>query len=289
MGDQVYTSKIIEKLMNAKAWIFDVDGTLVRTARVGGEGGTAIEGAANLITSLRVKGCSVILCTQASGKTPKEYAEGLAAAGLPIQEEDLITAGFASALILKQRYPSGRILVLGTNGITDALRNEQLQVVDPQDPGEIDAVMIGSASSYDSHCINIACKAIIDGADFYTTTNSFWFDGGDGRSVAPTAVIAAAIGLVVERDATVIGKPSTLLGNLLLTKLGVKGGDVVVVDDNLPHGILLAHNMGATSIMPLTGASTREEAESLPGTEAPTLICESVNEINRLLHDEYRK
>lgn len=278
------TATAIETLAAARAWILDIDGTLMRTARAGGEGGRVIDGAAALITWLRQQGLSILLCTQASGKTPIEYVEGLVSSGLPIDEQDVITAGLASAFILKERYPGGRILVLGTHGITVPMRDQGMNVVDPDTPpGEIDAVVLGSAASYETRGLDAACKAIEGGAGFYTTTDDFWFNGGRGRSIAPTAVIAAAIEAVVGVPATVVGKPSPLLGRMLLNTLGVEGHEVVVVDDTIPHGIRLACEMGAHSVMPLTGASRREEAAQLPDAEAPTLICESVNDLKRSL------
>lgn len=268
-------------LAQSSGWIFDVDGTLMRSTRPGGQGGEAIAGAADLINQLRSRDKSVLVCTQASNITPGECAAGLAAAGLPVGEDDMVTAGFAASLILKDKYPAGRVLALGERGLTEPLQNAGLNLAGSGAPEEIDAVMVGHTHAYEAWWIDSACRAINAGAGFYTTTDDFWFNGGLDSIVAPTAAIAAAIEAVIGVRATVVGKPSALLGDILLQKLGLDGHEVVVVDDNIPHGIRLAHNMGAHSVMPLTGNSTREDAERSP--EKPTLICDSVNDLRRLI------
>ncbi len=270
-----------KSLAEAGGWILDVDGTLMKSARPGGEGGKAIDGAAELIAELREKGKRVVICTQVSNQTPHECAAGLAAAGLPVTDEDLVTAGSGAAIILGEKYPGGRVLALGAQGLTGPLQEAGLELVVSDGEDRIDAVMVGNADAYPAWWIDSACRAIQSGAGFYTTTDDFWFNGGCGSFVAPTAAIAAAIEAVVGLKATVIGKPSVLLGGVLLKKLGLEAHDVVVVDDNIPHGIKLAQDIGALSVMPLTGASTREDAERL--TEGPTLICDSVNDIRRLI------
>lgn len=277
----VKPNSVQDSLAKASGWILDVDGTLMQSALPGGEGGKAIDGAAELIEELREKGKRIVICTQASNITPRECAAGLAAAGLPVEADDMVTAGLAAALILKNKYPGGRILALGESGLTVPLQNAGLNLAEPGAPEEIDVVMVGHAHAYEAWWIDSACRAIDAGAGFYTTTDDFWFNGGLGRSVAPTAAIAAAIEAVIGIQATVVGKPSALLGGVLLQKLGLKGHAVVVVDDTIPHGIRLAHNMGAHSVMPLTGTSTREDAERSP--EKPTLICDSVNDLRRLI------
>jgi HAD superfamily hydrolase (TIGR01450 family) len=277
----VKSNVAIDALAKARGWIFDVDGTLMRSARPGGAGGKAIDGAADLIDKLRSQGRKVLVCTQASNITPRECAAGLAAAGLPVAENDMITAGFAAALILKDKFPGGRILALGESGLTAPLQNAGLNLAESGNPEKIDAVMVGHARAYEAWWIDSACRAIEAGAEFYTTTDDFWFNGGLGSFVAPTAAIAAAIEAVIGVRATVIGKPSALLGCVLLQKLCLEGHEVVVVDDTIPHGIQLAHNMGAHSVMPLTGTSTRDDAERSP--EKPTLICDSVNDLRQLI------
>jgi HAD superfamily hydrolase (TIGR01450 family) len=274
---------ILDRLARARGWIFDIDGTLMRTAKPGGEGGSAFPGAADLLERLRAKGRRVLVCTQASTRPPAAYANILSAAGCPMEEDDVMTAGLGAALYLKDRYPGATILVLGSDGLTDPLKGAGLRIASPEHRGTIDAVMVGYAPFYESRSLDLACTAILGGAGFYTTTDEYWFHGGLGRSLAPSGFIALALGTVCGRTAQILGKPSAALGGVLLARLGLEGRDVVVVDDNLGHGIRLAHVMGALSVMPLSGASTRTDADAVPPDEAPSLICSDVGELYTLL------
>jgi NagD protein len=278
----------LDLLAQARGWIFDIDGTLMRTAKAGGEGGRAIPGGIDFLRQLRASGRRIMVCTQASTRPPAAYADILNEAGYSVDGSEIMTAGLGAALYLQQHYPGGHILVLGSEGITVPLALAGLTVVQLEKPGAIDAVVVGHANAFESRVLDFACKAIIDGAGFYTTTDEFWFHGGLGRSLAPSGFMAAAIGTVCGRSAEVLGKPSPALGRLLLDHLRLSGCDVVVVDDNIPHGIRLAHAMGAHSVMPLSGASMRADAESLARREAPTLICDDVGDLGALLGSRLR-
>lgn len=273
----------LDRLVQAKGWIFDIDGTLIRTSKFGGEGGTAFPGAGELVARLRDAGRRIMICTQASTRPPAFYTGILKAAGFPVEENQVVTAGLAASLYLQTHHPNGRVLVLGSDGITVPVAAAGLAIVQFDDPGSVDAVMVGHAVSYDSRAVDAACKAVIGGARFYTTTDELWFYGGVGRSVAPSGFMSAAIGAVCGRKAEVLGKPSPALGDALLSRLGMRGHEVVVVDDNIEHGIRLAHVMGAHSVMPLSGASSRANMGSLHKSEAPTLVCENVGELNALI------
>lgn len=273
----------LDRLLEAKGWIFDIDGTLIRTAKFGGEGGTAFAGAGELLKRLRDAGRRIMICTQASTHPPAYYTEILNAAGFPVEEKQIMTAGLAASLYLQTHHPNSRVLVLGSDGITVPLTAAGLALAQFDFPGTVDVVMVGHAVTYDSRAINAACQAVLAGASFYTTTDEVWFHGGMGRSVAPSGFMSAAIGAVCGRKADILGKPSPALGRVLLNRLGMQGHEVVVVDDNIGHGIRLAHAMGAHSVMPLSGASSRLDVESLHKSDAPTLVCEDVGELNALI------
>ena len=45
-----------DRISNSRAWVLDVDGCLMRTARAGGAGGSAMPGAGELVDALRRAG-----------------------------------------------------------------------------------------------------------------------------------------------------------------------------------------------------------------------------------------
>ncbi|MBB3045636.1 ribonucleotide monophosphatase NagD (HAD superfamily), partial [Nocardioides soli] len=164
----------LSRLTGVEGWILDVDGCLVRTSRAGGTGGTPIPGAAELLTGLAERGHRVVVCTNASELPPAAYAEHLREIGLPVADEDFVTAGSAGADHIAAAHPGGRVVAVGGPGITVPLRERGLEVVEAdglRDPGECAAVLVGAAPSYTHAALNAACLAIEAGAPLYVSQN----------------------------------------------------------------------------------------------------------------------
>lgn len=267
---------------NSRAWVLDVDGCLMRTARAGGAGGTAMPGAGELVDALRRAGHAVLICTNASQKPPREYAAHLRSAGIDVPDADFVTAGSAAADYIAAHHPGARVLVVGEEGLADPMRGAGLQLADPGTKALADVVVVGAANNYSNELLNAACLAVDAGAPLYTTVNVPWFHGGLGKSIAVSGTIAAAIGWTTGTVAQVLGKPSAALGETLLHRLGTPADHVTVVGDATAE-IDLARSMGAHSALVLSGATSPELLAKLEGGARPDLAVPDVAALFKFL------
>jgi HAD superfamily hydrolase (TIGR01450 family) len=271
-----------DRVRNSRAWVLDVDGCLMRTARAGGAGGTAMPGAGKLVDALRRAGHTVLICTNASQKPPREYAAHLRSAGIDVPDADFITAGSAAADYIAAHHAGSRVLVVGEEGLADPIRGLGLELADPDTKGLADVVVVGAANGYSNELLNAACLAVDAGAPLYTTVDVPWFHGGLGKSIAVSGTIAAAIGWTTGTAAQVLGKPSAALGETLLHRLATPAGQITVVGDATAE-IELARSMGANSALVLSGATSPELLATLEGAARPDLAVADVAELLEFL------
>lgn len=270
-------------LRSIRGWVIDVDGCLMRTKHAGGSGGEPMPKAVELLNALYSAGLPVVVCTNASQRTPHDYAEHLRSVGLPVHDEDFVTAGSAAADHIAHEHPQARVLVVGDEGITQPLIDRQIALADPDEPDTVDVVVVGAASTYTAAALNAGALAVEAGAPFYTTVNTPWFHGGIGKSAAASATIAAAIGWTGGGTAEVVGKPSAALGEALHRRLGVGRSAIAVVGD-APAEITLAHRIGGHGVLLLSGATSADRASELTGEERPDVVLDEIAELHTILN-----
>ena len=271
-------------LVAARGWVFDVDGCLMRTARAGGAGGTPFRGAVELVAALKGAGRQVVLCTNASGQPPAEYAAHLRSLGFEVTDDEFVTAGSAAADHVAAHHPGARVLVLGGAGLTVPMAGAGVELVDAT-ARDADVVVVGAADSYTTAQLNAACLAVDAGAPLYVTVRTPWFHGGVGKSIAVSSAVAAAISWVTGVEAQVTGKPSAALAERLLARFGATADttdDLVVVGDHTAE-LELSRAMGACSVLVLSGATTDHALAGLPARFAPDLVFPDVGTLHDLV------
>ncbi|MCW5653684.1 HAD hydrolase-like protein [Hydrogenophaga sp.] len=272
-------ASVVPALVQADGWMLDVDGCLVRTSQAGGSGGSAIEGAAELLGWLRRHGKDVVVCTNASQRPVRTYAAHLRAIGLDVADEDMMTAATAAADHIATHHPGARVLVVGDEGLREAVSERGLVLADPRDT-DADVVVVGAADSFQSAHLNGACLSIADhGAPLYVSVDTPWFHGGVKRSVASSSAIAMAISAVTGVRAQVCGKPSQAIGEVLRRRLGGAGRRLVVVGDMASIEVQLAHQMGALGVLVMSGGTSMEQLPHLPPAHRPDWVGRDVGEL----------
>ncbi|ROT45894.1 HAD family hydrolase [Pusillimonas sp. NJUB218] len=270
---------ILTDLAYANGWMLDVDGCLVKTTKAGGAGGHAIGGAAKLLDWLRRNERKFVICTNASQRTVATYASHLRSIGLDIADHEMMTAATAAGETIARAHPGGRILVVGDEGMLEAIRSAGLEVT-PPDASNADAVVVGAADTYSSANLNAACLSIADhGAPLYTSVSSPWFHGGVKRSIAVSSAIAQAIASVTGVQPIVCGKPSRELGESLRLRLSGGNSQIVIVGDAAPAEMRLARGMGAMGVLVLSGATQADELSGLPVDQQPHWVVQDIDEL----------
>jgi 4-nitrophenyl phosphatase len=262
-----------------KGFMFDLDGTLILSDRKLG-GYTAIPGAAEALAALDERGIPWIAMTNGSAYPARVQAPRLRAVGLPVADDRLFTPNsVAGRTMVERRYRS--VLVLGTQGVVDALEELGVSCVLPSDAAaeQTDAVYVAWHPDCTMEHIHAACSRVLDGAAFLTASDVPFFATKDGRSFGYSCAINGAIARVTGREPEPTGKPSALALRLIAEQLGIEERDVGVVGDDPVAEMQMARTGGAIGIAVSSGSTSAEGWASQPESCTPHLVIDSVQDL----------
>jgi len=258
------------RVSQPKAAIFDLDGVLWR-------GDAPIEGAAETVAELRRRGLRIGFCTNNSTRHRRDVAAKLRSVGFPANEEDVLTAGALAAEIVAARHPGVAAYVIGEAGLADELAEAGVPVT--SDYGVAGVVVVGWDRAISFEKLRAAHRAIVGGAAFFATNPDPRFPEEDGGSAPGCGALTVALERSTGVTAECHGKPSPSLFLSFARAWGVEPADVHCVGDQLVTDIAAANRFGGTSVLVLTGVTTRGAAEAAVGESRPDVVLESVAEL----------
>jgi glycerol 3-phosphatase-2 len=226
------------------AALFDLDGVVYL-------GPLAVDGAAEGIDRLRQRGCRVGFVTNNAARSPRVVAEHLVELGIAADAQDVVTSAQAAAHLLLSRFgPGARILVVGGEGVLDALAESGLQAVRSADDDPV-AVIQGFGLDLAWRELNEAAIAINRGA-VWVATNDDPTRPTDRGLVPGNGAAVAAVGYAVSATPEVAGKPYRPLLDDTVARLGA--ARPIFVGDRLDTDIAGARNAGLASLLVLSGS-----------------------------------
>jgi len=249
--------------------IVDLDGTLYR-------GDRAIPSALSWYQQISPL-ADIVFVTNNSMYPPERVASRLRKMGFRAEKERVLTSAVAAAAYAAEVWRNEPILVLGEEGLWEAVSSAGLRGFPPGDvaPAEAAAVLQG----IHTHCtyadLAELCLAIRAGATYVLTNPDRALP--DTRGLIPGA---GSIGALIEAATgvapLVIGKPEGRMIEQALDLLGFPKEEVVVVGDNLDTDILAGHRAGLDTALVLTGYSRREDLTSAPAS--PTWVLDDLTQ-----------
>jgi HAD superfamily hydrolase (TIGR01450 family) len=241
-----------DSLTRYRAYLFDVDGTLIRPDR-------AIPGAAEAIETLKAHGKQVRAVTNNSSLTRHAVAERFRRFGLPLDDDEVFSALTATARFIAHESPGARVFAFGAPGMRDELAEAGLLVRDDVD---VDYVVTGRFPRIDDRAITTAMRALLGGARLVAVNVDRYYLGTDGLipgAGAATAILEYAAGRAAD---VIIGKPSITIVEEAVASVGFAPSECLFVGDNLEADVVAAHTAGLPALLVLTGVTTREELEA---------------------------
>ena len=264
-------------------FVFDLDGTVYL-------GEAALPGAVDAIAELRRRGKSVLFVSNKPLEPRSAYALKLTRLGIPATEDDVITSAYVLARYLALHEPSLQYYVVGEQNLKNELASQNLSVAqelldqDPKDvihPDGIDAVVVAFDRTLDYRKLNTAYQALRNGARFFATNGDNTCPMPDGDVPDAGAILAYLEQLTGRKPELVAGKPSTVILEMALERLGLPADRCLMAGDRLETDIRRGKEAGMVAAAVLTGVSTREDAQA--ASPAPDLIRENIGEIPSLL------
>lgn len=263
--------------------MFDLDGTLVLTDLSLGTY-QVLPGAIEVLDELNARGIPFVALTNGTAHPPAQQAPKLRAIGLPIADDALLTPSTVAADLMPRRGVK-RVLILGTPGVGHPLAENGIQVLFPdhRDAEKVDAVYIGWHPDCNMKDIEIAAKAIWNGAELYVASDVPFFATASGKNMGYSHAIAAAVRKLTRAPMILTGKPSLNALRLVAKKLNVPMRRVGVVGDDPLVEMIMARRGGATGFGVTTGMTSARGWAKQPLNRRPHRVLRDVRELLTLL------
>ncbi|WP_193605624.1 HAD-IIA family hydrolase [Nocardioides dongkuii] len=231
-------------------------------------GGDAVPGAPGHLDRVRGDGMRLAFITNNAARPPGRVAAHLRELGVAAEEADVVTSAQAAAQVLAERLdPGARVVLLGTDGLREALTERGFVPVDVEDDAE--ALVSGYGPDVLWRDVMRAAVRIREGL--------WWVASNRDHSIPTAYGVAPGHGVLVETIERFSGVPPVVAGKperplLEETVRRVGGERPLMVGDRLDTDIEGARNAGVDSLLVLTGVTGLAELVAARPEERPTYV-----------------
>jgi 4-nitrophenyl phosphatase len=262
-----------------EGFMLDLDGTLVLSDK-SLSGYQVLPGAIEVLAEFNARGIPFVVLTNGSAYPVAQQAPKLRAIGLPIADDALLTPSTVAADLMPS-HGVKTALVLGTPGVGHPLAEAGIQILFPDHPHaeRAQAVYIGWHPDCNMRDIEIAAKAIWNGAQLYVASDVPFFATASGRTMGYSHAIAAAVRKLTRAPMVLTGKPSLHALRLVARKLDVPMRRVGVVGDDPLVEMIMARRGGAIGFGVSTGITSASEWAKQPLHRRPHRVLQDLHEL----------
>lgn len=249
-----------------KGFLIDMDGVIYGND-------TLIPGADSFIEKLQERDIPFLFMTNNSQRTPLDAVNKVAKMGIHITEQNVYTSAMATASFLSFMKPNGSAYVLGEGGLITSLAREGYNLVN-QRP---DFVVVGEGRNFTLEMVNQAVDMILSGSRLIATN----LDPSPKKTGWTNLGIRAVVAMIEEatgKKAFSVGKPSPVMMRSARKYLGLEAKETVIIGDTMDTDILGGVQLGYTTILTLSGISTRDTLNDY--AFKPDIIVDSVMDVD---------
>ncbi len=239
----------------------EFDGLLVDLDGVVWVGREMVPGAVEALAALLERGKEIVFVTNNSVKQPAAYAARLRDAGIDIPDDRVLTGGAATARLAAERVGlGGTAFVIGAPGFKETVAAAGLKLLDGEAGRSADAVVVSAHREFDYAELLTATRALQAGAALFGTSRDPTLPMPDGDWPGTGATLAA-VETASGKRAETAGKPEPYLFDQARALIP-KADRVAIVGDRIASDIEGGRRAGLITVLVLTGADTRAEAEA---------------------------
>lgn len=265
-----------EYVQKLKLYLFDMDGTLYLGDRLYG---FTIE----LLDTIKKTGGTYLFMTNNSSKSVNDYVKKLKKLGIEATREDFMTSSQATAYYLHKHHEGKKLYVCGTESLKEELRMEGFTVTTNLD--EVECIVMGFDTELTFQKLHDVSYLLLTQPDLpYIATNPDLVCPTEFGSVPDCGSVCIGIKNATGKEPIVIGKPSPLMPQLAMDKLGISKEEACVVGDRIYTDVKSGLNAGITGILVLSGETTLEILNESP--DKPHLVLQDAGEILAALKEK---
>ena len=236
-------------------------------------GRDAVAGVPEALRKARDQGLRLAFVTNNAARPPQAVAEHLTELGIEAEAGEVITSAQAAARYLADHLPDGaRVLVVGTTGLVEALRERGLEPVheagDRSGDG-VAAVVQGYSPDLNWQLLAEGAVAIRSGALWVATNLDVTVPSPRGPLPGNGAMVGA-LRLATKVEPVATGKPDPTMHRETL--LRTEAEHPLVVGDRLDTDIEGANAVGCPSLLVFSGVATVPELLDAPPNQRPTYL-----------------
>ena len=262
-------------LESKKLFLFDMDGTLYLGDRL-------FDFTIELLQQIRRTGGKYLFMTNNSSKSVADYIKKLEKLGISSTREDFITSSQATAYYLHKHHEGQRLYVCGTESLKEELRWEGFTVTEKIE--ETDCIVMGFDTELTFRKLHDVSYLLLTRELPYIATNPDLVCPTEFGSVPDCGSVCGMIFNATGKRPVVIGKPSPLMPQLAMDRLGYSKEETCVIGDRIYTDVKSGLNAGITGILVMSGETTPEILAESP--DKPHLVLESAKEILEVLREK---
>ena len=259
-----------DKIRQIESFILDMDGTIYL-------GNELFDYTQDFLKTVEETGRKYYFFTNNSSKSQQAYIDKLAGMGIMIRPEQMMISSHVMIEYLKENHPGESLYVVGTPSLIREFERFDM----PLTAEEPDIVILGFDTTLTYEKMSKACHYVRNGCVYYGI-NPDWncpIEGGD--FIPDCGSMAKMIEASTERFPEFFGKPSKHTLDYIIKQTGYKPEEIAIVGDRLYTDIAVADKSPVTSILVLSGESTREDVEQ--SAVKPDIILDSLADITAVL------
>ncbi|MGM9684268.1 MAG: HAD-IIA family hydrolase [Eubacteriales bacterium] len=258
-----------EVLRGIRLYLFDMDGTLYLGDRL-------YDFTVELLETLKRTGRRYLFMTNNSSKSVEDYVKKLAKLGIKADREDFITSSQATAYYLKENFPGKTLYVCGTASLKRELEMEGFSVTENVDDTEV--IVMGFDTELTFRKLRDVSYLLLTRESIpYIATNPDYVCPTEFGSVPDCGSVCDMIFNATGKRPVVIGKPTPLMPQLAMRRLGFGKEETAVVGDRIYTDIKSGLNAGITGILVMSGETTPEILAA--SSDRPDLVLQDAGEI----------
>ena len=262
-------------LASKKLFLFDMDGTLYLGDRL-------FDFTKPLLREIRRIGGKYLFMTNNSSKSVADYIKKLEKLGISSTREDFITSSQATAYYLHKHHQGQRLYVCGTESLKEELRGEGFVVTEKVE--DTDCIVMGFDTELTFRKLHDVSYLLLTRELPYIATNPDLVCPTEFGSVPDCGSVCQMIFNATGKRPVVIGKPSPLMPQLAMDRLGYSKEETCVIGDRIYTDVKSGLNAGITGILVMSGETTPEILAQ--SQDKPHLVLESAKEILEVLYEK---